>query len=224
MVQFPGSTIGVEYVATSVATGTANWIAINGSYLGLPQVTGRFYGLPPGATQAAVLTVTGTLYAVPIFIPNAVTLGTISMSVTTGQTGGKARGALFYDNGAGYPGAIVPLTDTGDLDGTGTAVVQKTALTTVLNPGWYWFGSIFKATTTMPSVIGATATYANFQNALLGCDTAAHALATSAEVATGISITGQTYPVTDMTTSFATFPASAALQLNVTTPIAALGV
>lgn len=215
---------GVEYVATSVTVGSANWVALNGSYLGLPWVTGRFYGLPPGSTQAAVLTVAGTLYAVPIFVPNAVTLGTISYSVTTGQTGGKVRGALFYDNGAGYPGAIVPLTDTGDLDGTATAVVAKSSLTTALNPGWYWLGTIATATTTKPSVIGATAIYPDFHNALLGCDTAAHALATSGEAATGIAITGQTYPATDMPTSFPTFPASAALQLNVTTPIAVLGV
>lgn len=215
---------GVEYVATSVTSGAANWVALNGSFLGLPQVTGRFYGLPPGATQAAVLTVLGTLYAVPVFIPNAVTLSTINMSVTTGQTGGKARGALFYDNGAGYPGAIVPLTDTGDLAATATAVVAKSSLTTALGAGWYWFGSIYTASSTMPSVIGATATYANIQNALLGCDTAAHALATSGDAVTGIAITGQTYPATDMPTSFPTFPASAALQVNVTTPISALGV
>ncbi len=50
-----------------------------------------------------------------------VTLDKIEISVTTGQTGGLVRAALFRDNGAGYPGAIVAGTDTGDLDGTGTA-------------------------------------------------------------------------------------------------------
>lgn len=218
------TTTGVEYVATSVATGAASWTAINGTYLGLPWVTGRTYGLPPGSTQAAVLTVLGTLYAVPIFIPNKVTLSKLSSSVTTGQTGGKVRGALFADNGAGYPGAIVAGSDSGDLTATGTAVVQSSALALAINPGWYWVGTIATASSTMPSVIGATAIYPDFYNALLGCDTAAHALATSAEAVTGIAITGQTYPVTNMATSFATFPASAALQINVTTPIMTLDV
>lgn len=192
--------------------------------LGLPWVSGRFYGLQPGNTQAAVLTVLGTLYAIPIFIPNAITLATLNVSVTTGQTGGKARGALFYDNGAGYPGAIVPGSDTGDLDGTGTAVVTKSGLALHLPAGWYWYGSIYTASSTMPSVIGGTAVYPNLDNALLGCDTAAHALATSGQAVTGIAKTGQTYPAVDMATSFPTFPASAALTINATTPIAALGV
>ena len=215
---------GVEYVCTSNTASAASWVALNGSYLGLPWVTGQFYGLPAGSTQAAVLTVLGTLYAFPIFIPNAVTLSSINLSVTTGQTGGKARGALFADNGAGYPGAIVAGTDTGDLAATGTAVVTKGSLAKALNPGWYWFGSIYTASSTMPSVIGATAIYSNFQNALLGVDTAAHALATSGQVTTGLAITGQTYPATSMPVSFPTFPASAALAINVTTPIAVLGV
>lgn len=215
---------GVEFRATSVATGAAAWTPINGSYLGLPMVTGRFYGTPPGSTQAAVLTVLGTLYAYPVFISSAVTLGTISLSAGTGQTGGKGRYALFADNGAGYPGAIVAGSDSGDLAATTTAVATSSALALALTPGWYWVGSIFTASSTMPSIIGATSIYANIDNALLGADTAAHALAASGQAATGIAITGQTYPVTNMATSFATFPASAALTLNATTPIAALGV
>lgn len=194
-------------------------------YSGLPWVTGRFYGAQPaGATQAAVLTVASTLYAYPIFIPNAVTLDTLSLSVGTGQTGGKGRAALYYDNGLGYPGAIVPGTDTGDLAATATAVVAKTAIATYLQPGIYWVASIFAADSTMPSVIGTTATYPNSLVNLLGSDTAAHALAVSGQAATGISKGSSTYPVTSMTVSFPTFPAGAALVLNATTPVLALGV
>lgn len=214
---------GVEYVCTDATASAAVWYPINGSYLGLPWVTGRFYGLPPGSTQAAVLTVSGTLYAVPVFIPNKVTLDKLYVSVTTGQTGGKARCALFADS-AGYPGAIVAGTDSGDLDGTATAVVASAALAKVLPAGWYWLGIIATASSTMPSVIGATAIYPDFDNAVLGSDTAAHALATSAQVSTGISKTGQTYPAVNMATSFPTFPASAALIINATAPIGALGV
>jgi hypothetical protein len=214
---------GVEYVCTDATANAAVWYPINGSYLGLSEVTGRFYASPGGSTQAAVLTVAGTLYAYPVFIPNKVTLDKIYASVTTGQTGGKVRVALFADS-AGYPGAIIAGTDSGDLDGTGTAVVQSAALAKSLPAGWYWVGIIAAATSTMPSVIGATAVYPNLLNALVGSDTAAHALATSGQATTGIAKTGQTYPVTNMATSFPTFPAGAALTINATTPIVALGV
>ena len=194
------------------------------SFSGLPMVAGRVYASRNGATQAAVLTATGNLYAYPVFIPNAVSLKTLSLSVTTNQTGGKGRAALYYDSN-GTPGAIVPGTDTGDLDAaTGAAVVTATLSTPVtLQPGWYWVASIFTASGTFPSVIGTTATYANGLNALLGSDTAAHALAASGQAATGIVKGSQTYPATDMTTSFPTFPASPTLTLNATTPVLALG-
>lgn len=215
---------GVEYRATSVATGAANWVNIGaGSSIGLPMLTGRFYGVPLGSTQAAVLTVLGTLYAYPIYIPETVTLASINMGSTTGQTGGKMRSALFLDSG-GYPGAIVAGTDSGDLAATTTAVGTLGSLSTVLGSGWYWVGSIFTASSTMPSVTGATAIYGSSLNSLIGSDTAAHALAVSGEAATGIAITGQTYPATNMTTSFPTFPASATITLNATTPIAIYGV
>ncbi len=216
---------GIEYRAEAVTTNAATWVAIgSASSLGLPFVAGRFYGIPAGSTQAAVLTVLGTLYAYPVYIPAGTTLATLSLGSTTGQTGGKGRFALFADNGAGYPGAIVAGTDSGDLAATTTAVATSGALTVALASGWYWVGSIFTASSTMPSVTGSTAIYASSLNSLIGSDTAAHALTVSAEASSGIAITGQTYPVTNMTTSFATFPASAAIQLNVTTPIAILGV
>ncbi len=188
-----------------------------------PFVSGRFYGVPKGCTPTAVLTVTGKLYAYPVVIPAVCTLDSLNISVTTGQTGGLARAALYSDNGAGYPGAIVPGTDTGDLDGTATAVVLKGTLGVALNPGLYWVVSCFKATTTMPSVIGTAVSYAHELTSLLGFDTAAHALAASAEAVSGIIVTA-TYPATSMTVSFPTFPASATLQLNAATPIAALGI
>jgi hypothetical protein len=191
--------------------------------IGLPAVSGRFYGLPAGSTQAAVLTVLGTIYAIPVYIPSPVTLASLNMGITTGQTGGKARGALYYDAG-GYPGAIVAGTDTGELDGTATAVVTKGSLSVSLAAGWYWFASIFTASSTMPSVTGATAIYGASLNALLGSDTAAHALAVSGQAATGISKTGQTFPATDMTTSFPTFPTGGSLVLNASTPVVVLGV
>lgn len=191
------------------------------SYLsGLPAwVTGRFYGLPLGATLAAVLTITATLYAYPIYVPSAVTVATLNLSVTTGQTGGAAHIGIYADNGAGYPGTLV--YDSGAVTGlTSTAVstVTPTAGSVVLNPGVYWLASIFTATSTFPSVVGATAVYTGELSNSIGYDTAAHALATSGQAVTGISVAG-TYGALP-----STFTSGATVTLNATTPVFSLGV
>ena len=187
-------------------------------------VHGRFYGIPRGVTPTSLLTVLGTLYAYPIKLVEPITLASLNMSSITGQTGGKMRCALFYDNGAGYPAAIVPGTDSGDLAATATAVATKGSLAVAIEPGIYWVASIFTASSTMPSVAGTGTGYGNELHSLLGSDTAAHALATSAQATSGIQVTGQTYPATDMPTSFPTFPTGAVETIAAATPLVAIGV
>jgi hypothetical protein len=190
------------------------------TYMGgnLPMVHGRFYGLPNGTTPVALLTVTATLYAYPIYIPNQITIATFNIGVTTGQTGGACHVGIYADTGAGYPGALV--YDTGAISGlTSTTVVTNTPTTgPTLQAGWYWIASIFTASGTFPSVTAATSNYGTSLNAQLGSDTAAHLLATSGQAATGISVAG-TYGALP-----STFTASATLTLNAATPIFALGV
>lgn len=188
------------------------------SALNIPWVAGRFYGVPDGATLAAFLTVTGTQYAYPVYIPNAVTVASLNLSVTTGQTGGAGHIGIYADNGAGYPGALV--VDSGALAATSTAVSTYTpaAGSLVLPAGLYWFSSIFTASGTFPSVIAGTAIYGQGLNSSLGSDTAAHALATSGQAVTGISVAA-TYGALA-----ATFPAGATLALNASTPAFAIGV
>jgi hypothetical protein len=184
---------------------------------GLPWVTGRFYGLPDGTTPVAILTVTATLYAYPIYVPSTVTVSTLNIGVTTGQTGGAARAGIYADNGAGYPGELI--YDSGAIAGlTSTTVVTKTDVDTELAPGVYWIATIFTATSTFPSVTGITANYGVVTNTALGSDTAAHALATSGQAATGISVAG-TYGALPTT-----FTAGATLTLNAATPVVVLGV
>lgn len=185
-----------------------------------PHVSSRIYGIPRGVTPASMLTVASTLYAYPIIIQTSMAVSAISMSSLTGQTGGKMRAALYSDNGNGYPGAIVPGTDTGDLAATATAVATKGSLTATLEPGLYWVATIFAATSTMPSVAGTGVSYAHELTSVLGSDTAAHALAVSGQAVSGISIAAQTYPATSMTVSFPTFPPGATLTLNAATPLA----
>ena len=189
------------------------------SYLSgaVPWVTGRFYGIPNGAVPEAVLTVTGTLYAYPVYVPNTVTVSTLNISVTTGQTGGACHIGIYADNGSGYPGDLV--YDSGAVSGlTSTTVVTKSSVATTLQAGLYWIATIFTASSTFPSVAGTDAVYTQWLNAQLGSDIAAHALATSGEAATGISVAG-TYGALP-----ATFTAGATLTLNADTPLIAIGV
>ena len=184
----------------------------------LPFVKGRFYGIPACATPAALLTVASVLYAYPVYIPQPTTIATLNLSVTTGQTGGAAHIGIYQDNG-GYPGALI--YDSGSNTGlTGTAVLTVTPTTgsVVLTPGWYWLATAFSASSTYISVAGSGTTYTQTISSMLGSDTAAHALATSAENATGIQV-AFTYGALP-----ATFTTAATLTQGAATPLVALGV
>ena len=182
-------------------------------------VSSRFYNYISGLTTTTFLTVTGTLYAYPIYIPSKITVATLNLSVTTGQTGGVAHIGIYKDNGAGYPGALI--YDSGSNTGPATTamtVITPTAGSIVLNPGNYWVASTFNATSTFPTVQGISALYTNELSTSLGYDTAAHALAASGQAPTGISV-AFTYANLP-----ATFPSGASLVLNASVPVVAFGV
>lgn len=206
-----GATPEMEAVSMSQA---AMYLGGGGS---VPWVAARFYGFPPATVPTPVVTLTGTLYAYPLYIP-ATTIKTVSVGSAQGQTGGNAHVGVYADNGAGYPGALV--YDFGAVGAlTATATVTLTASTPLaLNSGLYWVASIFTATSTFPTVEGVSTLYTSPLTAQLGYDTAAHALATSAEAPSGISV-AQTYGSLP-----STFPAAATLTLNAPTPGAVFGV
>lgn len=183
----------------------------------VPWVVGRFYGAPPSTTPVSILTVTATTYAYPLYIP-ASTIKSVSIGVATGQTAANARVALYADNGAGYPGALT--TDFGAIGAmTATATVTSTLSSSIaVNSGLYWVSSIFTASGTFPSVMGATAAYTNPLAAQLGFGTALAATAPSGNAPTGISVAG-TYGAFP-----ATFATAATLTVNAATPVAILGV
>lgn len=191
-------------------------------YLGaggtVPWVTGRYYGLPSGTTLSTILTVTGTLYAYPLYIP-ATSIKTVSNAATTGQSGANSHVGIYADNGGGYPGALV--SDFGALGAlTGTGVVTSTLTTPLaVNSGLYWVSSIYTASGTFPTMAGISALYTNILPAQLGFDTAINALAASGHAATGVSVTGQTYGALP-----AVFPSGATETLNAVTPLASFGV
>lgn len=182
----------------------------------LAWVAGRFY-TSAAELLAAVLTVTGTLYAHPIFIPKPIVATSLNLSVTTGQTGGAARVGIYADNN-GVPGALV--YDGGAVVATGTAVVSPAGMAVTLQPGWYWLASIFTATTTFPSVAGIAVAAHSSSDQLLGSDTAAHSLDTVAtNNSTGISKTGQTYGALPLV-----FPSAPSLIVAATCPALSIGV
>jgi hypothetical protein len=195
---------------------TFNNLAL-GIGLFLSTVAGRFYNFISGLTTTTLLTVTGTLYAYPVRLPGNLPIQTLNLSVTTGQTGGAVHVGIYADNGAGYPGAL--LYDSGANTGpASTAVATITpAAPIALNSGIYWIATIFTATSTFPTVEAISALYTNELPADLGYDTAAHALASSGEAPSGISVAA-TYG-----TLPATFPTGATLTLNAGTPIISFG-
>ena len=184
----------------------------------VPQQPSRFYGVPTGATQGAVLTVASTLYAYPVTLVGNTPIKTISNYVTTGQTGGGSHIGIYADNGSGYPGALVNGSDSGALAATASTTAETATYATpvTLAPGLYWLASIFTATGTYPSVNGITETAATSTNDL-GFDTLAHAYATSGAWVTGISV-ANTYGALP-----AVFPTGAALIVDASTPTVYLG-
>lgn len=184
----------------------------------VPWVTGRFYGAAPSTTPVGFLTVTGTLYAYPLFIP-ATTIKTLNVNVSTPQTGGNAHYGIYADNGAGYPGNLVyDFGAVGALTATGVVTVTSTAAALALNSGLYWIASIFTATSTFPTITGMTAAYTNPLQAQLGFTSATNAAATTAETTTGINVAAAYGALA------ATFPTGATLTIATATPIAIFGV
>lgn len=189
----------------------------------LPLAAGRFYGLPAGATPGTLLTVTGTLYAYPYYIPGPTTIKTIALDTTTGQTGGAAFLGIYADNGAAYPGNLVSTSNnTTALIATSGAAVQTytPASNIVLQAGWYWLASIFTASSTFPTVADITATY-TVLNTQLGSDTALHLAAASGQAGTGISVAATYGTLSGINAGV--FPTGATQTLNAGTPLVILG-
>lgn len=188
-----------------------------------PLVASRFYGLPAGSTPGTLLTVTGTLYAYPYYIPGPSTIKTLAIDTTTGQTAGAAFIGIYADNGAGYPGTLVSTSNnTVALIATSGAAVQTYTPTSniILQAGWYWLASIFTASGTFPTVADISALYTPLSTQL-GSDTALHLAAASGQAATGISVAATYGTLTGINAGV--FPTGATLTLNAGTPLVILG-
>jgi hypothetical protein len=101
---------------------------------------GRFYAANGiiSAPAASTISTTQLSAGTPIYVPNAITLNTLSCETAGTVTGtAHARMALYTDAG-GFPGVPVAGTDTGDLTQTSSGVMTSATLGVSLSPGWYW--------------------------------------------------------------------------------------
>lgn len=198
--------LGCRQVGGPDAGATLGWVA------------GRFYNVCPGSTPGTVTPAASTIYAVPFRAPGNVPIQTLSANVTAGTTGGKVRFGIYADSN-GAPGALVAGSDSGDQVATsGAAATFTPSAPLVLNEGWYWLALEAAATTTLPTLSAFAAGYGADNNALLGQDTLAHAIATTVQEAMGVSAT-LTYGALP-----ATFPTAAyALVLGAAVPMVVPG-
>ena len=147
--------------ATSVAgtMGLGCIVKLNGAILqgsatqpGLPMVSGIWYPGLGGYSGTPLLTTANYGYATPLIVTSQHTFSTIGCDSTAGGSGGTPvmRFAIFADNGAGYPGALI--VDCGTAAVTGTGGIQVGSLARALAPGLYWLvASPQGATVTQPT-------------------------------------------------------------------------
>jgi hypothetical protein len=187
----------------------------------LPFTTGRFYGLPAGATPGTITPAASTLYAYPLVITGNPVIKTIGIYTSTGQTGGAAHVGLYADNGSGYPGVLIQASDAGAVSATTSTTATANTITLTLSAGTYWLASIFTATGTLPTVADVATGYATSLNSQLGASSVANLIATSGAANTGVSIGSQTYgTLLSLGTSF---PTGATLINNAGVPLVVLG-
>lgn len=104
--------------------------------------TGYYYGSPGYGTTTRLCT-DQELQAAPIFIPQAVTLTSISINCTTlGGTGSVVRLGIYKDN-AGRPGAL--LLDAGTVS-TNTTGTKTITISQAVSPGLYWLAACAQGT------------------------------------------------------------------------------
>ena len=99
---------------------------------------GTFAYLPAFSSTSNTATSTGTLYAIPFFVPVTTTFVKIIGLVATGITNGQLRMGIYSTTG-GVPDALV--LDAGTVAATTSADAPIT-ISQSLTPGWYWLACV----------------------------------------------------------------------------------
>lgn len=109
--------------------------------------TGYYYGHPASTTTAAGSAVTANqLYAIPVFVPETVTITKVALFVTTGAASSNVRLGL-YNCAAGVPTSLV--IDGGTASTAGSSTTPSVTISQSLSPGWYFIAAVFDGTPTI---------------------------------------------------------------------------
>ncbi len=107
--------------------------------------SGRYYGaIPFGTTVAASGMAANRLYAMPLYVPDTVTLDRIGVDISTAAAGKLIRLGLYQTNAAGWPGTL--LLDAGTVDASTAAGVEIIINQQVEGPRTYWLVALSDGT------------------------------------------------------------------------------
>ncbi len=131
------------------------------------------------------------LRAFPWRVKRALTLTAMRCEVTTAIGGSTFRLGLYADNGAAFPGALLPVT-AAQMDGAATGMKLATFASAVtIQPGLYWLAVHGSANTTLRSV-----PVASLANTLGASPTAANGPYTNWLLSTPYAALPATFPAT----------------------------
>lgn len=162
---FVGATV------TATAVGSAVTITVTGGAAGGPAfhpgfATGQFYTSPLFNGVTPVNIFSGTLYALPFFVPVATTFTKISVAITT-LDAGKLIELGIYANANGQPTTLE--YDCGNVSTSATGDIGLTGLSLALSAGWHW---LVCATNSIATVqINGTFSTSSIIGTLLGFQT-----------------------------------------------------
>ncbi len=107
----------------------------------------------PGQTtgSASLSGLYQTVNLIPFYVPEAVTIASVSVNVTTLGTGGLRLGCYAHNPSTGYPTGA-PLWDAGTVSLTGTGIKTATVSYTFA-PGWYHQAWCWQTDGTTPAVL-----------------------------------------------------------------------
>jgi hypothetical protein len=157
-----------QVLTTNGASANPSWTTVSGgggSILNGPGagpagwVTSRFYLPRFSGTSVASGLGYGILFAVPIFVPNSITVKTLTFKVTSapGATLNVRMGIYTPSSTTNYPSTLVTGSDSGDV-ATGTTTGLKTSSTlnsgsgVTLSAGWYWLGFMNSASVSVSAI------------------------------------------------------------------------
>lgn len=139
----------------------------------MPWVSGRFYAPTFVLANSETTTDEDYLFALPIYVPNDVSIANLFVLVGNGAAAAAARVGVYKD-ADGYPGALVAEANAPiDLEGSG----EKSGAITGCNltPGWHWLACVVDGAAQLHSLIQS-------EHAMrtVGAETSAKALAQTA--------------------------------------------